>query len=341
MRKHRDTALGGQSEHVNHFQPRRSGCVLDAHPNRQSSRIQLRAQALPYGFDLLRCGRLVGRWSALRQDLRNSGVRDDDRGRKWRAEHHRARRRVTGCRAVVDQRMSVLLLKEAGHVGNADFQFERGGHAVKRFHAPAVVVLAVLVKVDEAGRNHQALCAEDALPCQRVGRDACDLAISDADIARGIEARLGIHDSSAFEYEVILLGERSGGKDQAQCDQRRKENCFAHGTRYYANWLRITNYRVSKGAQQQGIPATGSLSSGLRRLLTRVWRSRWLRRGWHRRIGWHFSGCRALRRQRVVSVLGGDQQAPAASLALRCRDSCSTAFAGWCSPACTGCALAR
>jgi hypothetical protein len=50
---------------------------------------------------------------------------------------------------------------------------------------------------------------------QRLGRDACNLAVDDAHVAGGVEARLRVQDAAAIEHEVVSLGEGgSGGKEQ-------------------------------------------------------------------------------------------------------------------------------
>ena len=93
------------------------------------------------------------------------------------------------CRAVMNQRMTFFCLQKLGHVRHADFQFERGGHAVQGFHALALEVLSVLVEIDEAGSDDQAARADHPLPAQRIGGNASDLAAGDADVADGVETR--------------------------------------------------------------------------------------------------------------------------------------------------------
>ena len=64
----RQPPLGREPEHVNHFQSRRAGCVLNAHSNRQSASVQFRTQPLPNRFDLFRRSGMFGCRPALRQD---------------------------------------------------------------------------------------------------------------------------------------------------------------------------------------------------------------------------------------------------------------------------------
>ncbi len=57
MGVNRHPALGGQTEHVDHFQPRGSRRVLNAHADGQAAGVQFRAQAL---FDSLICSGVAG-----------------------------------------------------------------------------------------------------------------------------------------------------------------------------------------------------------------------------------------------------------------------------------------
>ena len=66
------------------------------------------------------------------------------------------------------------------------------------------------MQVDESRSDDQAGGMDDAASAQRVGRDADDLSVADADVAHGIQAGLGIHDASAFEHEVVLLCVQNG-----------------------------------------------------------------------------------------------------------------------------------
>ena len=87
-----------------------------------------------------------------------------------------------------------------------------------------VIVLGVLVQINETGGDDQVLGAEHPLSDERVGRDASDPAIADADVPRRVEAGFGIHDASAFNDEVVLLGKCGGGRcpGQRKKEQRKK-----------------------------------------------------------------------------------------------------------------------
>ena len=83
--------------------------------------------------------------------------------------------------------------------------------AIKRLDALAGEVLAVLVQVNESGSDHQPAGMDNTAAAQRLGRDADNLSVADADVAHGIHAGLGIHDPSAFEHEIVLLCGHNGG----------------------------------------------------------------------------------------------------------------------------------
>ena len=158
----RQPAPGGETEHVNDFQPGCAGCIRKSHSNRQSARVELGAQARSYGFDLFRRGGLIGGWAALGQDLRDARVVFRRLGGQRGSEHESTRGSVTGRCAVMDQRVAFLDSQELGDVGHTDFQLQCRGHAVKRLDALAFQFLAVLVEIDEAGGDHQSVGMNDA-----------------------------------------------------------------------------------------------------------------------------------------------------------------------------------
>jgi hypothetical protein len=53
---------------------------------------------------------------------------------------------------------------------------------------------------------------DDMPSAQRVGRDADFLSLADANVAYGIHSSFGIHETSAIEHEIILLGGHNGGR---------------------------------------------------------------------------------------------------------------------------------
>jgi len=118
---------------------------------------------------------------------------------------------MAGRGTVVNERVPFFCFEELSDIGRADFQFERGGYAVKRFHSLALHLLTVLMQVNESGSDDQASGMDDTASAERVGRDADNLAVEDANVAHGIEAGFGIHDTSAFEHEVELLRGHDGG----------------------------------------------------------------------------------------------------------------------------------
>jgi hypothetical protein len=91
----------------------------------------------------------------------------------------------------------------AGHVGGPYLEFERRGHAVAHHHAIRLLLLPVFVEIDETRRHDVASCIDDALPGEWRFRDRVDLPGPDADVAHGVEPRLGIHDASVGDDEVV------------------------------------------------------------------------------------------------------------------------------------------
>ena len=57
--------------------------------------------------------------------------------------------------------MALLGSQESGNIRIADFQLQRGGHAVEGFNALAFQVLAVLVQIDKPWSNDQATSRDD------------------------------------------------------------------------------------------------------------------------------------------------------------------------------------
>jgi hypothetical protein len=116
----------------------------------------------------------------------------------------------------MDERMPLLVIQKLSDIRCADFHFESGGDAVECFHALAIGFLAVLVQVDEAGRDDEAGCVNDASSAKRGGGDAGNFAVTDPDVAHRVEGSLRIEDSATFQDEIVLLG---SGRCRAQKTQ--------------------------------------------------------------------------------------------------------------------------
>ena len=63
----------------------------------------------------------------------------------------------------------------------------------------------MLVQVDEAGRDDVTGGVDDARAGERRLGDRRDRAAADADVAHGVEARLGIHHPAVGDDEVVAL----------------------------------------------------------------------------------------------------------------------------------------
>jgi hypothetical protein len=71
--------------------------------------------------------------------------------------------------------------------------------------------LAVLMQIDESRSDYQAGDMNDTQSAERIGRDTGNLSVADADVAHPIQTGFRIHDASALEDEIVLLGGRQGG----------------------------------------------------------------------------------------------------------------------------------
>jgi hypothetical protein len=87
---------------------------------------------------------------------------------------------MAGRAAVVNERVTLFRFQELRDIGRADFQFERCGYAVERFHALALYLLAVLVKINESWSYYQPAGMNNPVSAQRLGRDADNLSVTDA-----------------------------------------------------------------------------------------------------------------------------------------------------------------
>jgi hypothetical protein len=96
-------------------------------------------------------------------------------------------------------------LQELSNVRHADFHFERRGDSIQRLDTLACQVLAMLMQINKAGSDYQTAGANDAPAAQRLGRDANNLAIANANVAHCIHTRFWIHDPAAFEHKIVLL----------------------------------------------------------------------------------------------------------------------------------------
>ena len=75
VRVYGELAFGGDAEHINHFETRGAGRVLNSHTDAERSSINLFAQPLLYPDDLFGSGGLAGGRAAFGQDFRDSGSR--------------------------------------------------------------------------------------------------------------------------------------------------------------------------------------------------------------------------------------------------------------------------
>ena len=114
----------------------------------------------------------------------------------------------------MNQRMAFFRFQEFGDIRRAYFQLQSGRYPIECLHALACEVLRVLVQVNESGCNDQPIGLDDTVPVERVGRNADNLSVADADIAHRIQSGFGVHDSSPCEYKIVLLRGHKDGRDR-------------------------------------------------------------------------------------------------------------------------------
>src|ERR1041385_8282938 len=112
-----------------------------------------------------------------------------------------------------------------------DLQLQRGRHAVVRVVAVALRVLPVRVQIDEPRRHHEAVHVERLSRRERVDRDGGDPALPDGDVARGVQARLGVEHAPAREHEVerLALRSRPARRERSEGEENR------YAGRHYAS----------------------------------------------------------------------------------------------------------
>src|SRR6266550_3275303 len=82
----------------------------------------------------------------------------------------------------------------------------------------------MLMQIDEAGSDDQALGADDSVGAQRIGGNARDLAAGNADIASGIKAGFRVEYTAAFDDEIVLLS-----PDRRRCQGKQAQSQETHG----------------------------------------------------------------------------------------------------------------
>ena len=119
------------------------------------------------------------------------------------AQHLHPRRDVADRHAVVDDLSAFTRLVPSRHVARAHLQLEGRGDAVAHHHPVRLLLLAVLVKVDEAGRDDVARRVDDSRTRERCCRHCLDLAAPDAHVPDTVEARFRIHHAAVGDHQVV------------------------------------------------------------------------------------------------------------------------------------------
>jgi len=134
-----------------------------------------------------------------------------------------ARREMSGTHAEVDQRPLFPLRIPCVDVARAHFELERGCDAVHRFEAIVLFVLAMLVKIDKAGRDSKAASIDHVAPAKCVGTYCSDYTVGNAEIANGVRSRFGIDDTAVEDHKIVDgLRARKGRNQKRANDQENR-----------------------------------------------------------------------------------------------------------------------
>ena len=113
--------------------------------------------------------------------------------------------------SVVDQRFALALAVPGTDILYTDFQLQRRCNAVMNLGAIILWTLAVLVQVDESGRNNVTRSVQHLLPFQRLLRDSGDLSVPNSKMPDRVQPGFRIHDAAVFDNDLEWC---LGGNDQ-------------------------------------------------------------------------------------------------------------------------------
>ena len=179
--------------------------VGEAESHRGRALVQTLADAARDLLDLLGRGEIV-----------LAGVRGQEVAGVAHDAH--AHRDVADARAVVHGLAALAFGVERGDVPGADFELQTGRHPVVRHETVVLVRLAVLVQVDEAGRDHQAGGVDHPGAGQRLLRDRLDAVARDPHVERRVGTRFRIHNPASGEDDVV------GGRGVRACGRRQGQD---------------------------------------------------------------------------------------------------------------------
>jgi hypothetical protein len=134
------------------------------------------------------------------------------------SHHHHPALHVPDAHRKVDRGLPFARRVPRVDIGRADLEFGHRRHAVLRLQRIVGRRLRVLVQVDEPRRHHVSAGVDRRRSVERRFRDRADHAAADADVAHGIETRLGIHHAAAAQDEVEVL--RRQRRDKQPGDKR-------------------------------------------------------------------------------------------------------------------------
>ena len=107
-----------------------------------------------------------------------------------------------GC-SVVDNGVALLTHQPFLQKRHTGFEFQRGRHPVMYLVFVGFVGHAMCMQIYESGGYDQARGIEFPESCEYRRTDFYNAVSSYGDVAYGVEPRFGIHDTPAFDHEVI------------------------------------------------------------------------------------------------------------------------------------------
>ena len=247
----RRTRLAGNAERGRQLLLARHRCVREAEPDGRSALVEPEADSFLDRSDLLRA-----------RDFGLRGVRGQKRASV--AHHCHADRYMSDARAVVHDLATLALTIESRDVAAAHLELEPRRDPVVRHEAVGLVALAVLMQVDEAGRDDEARHVDDPLTGERLLRYGLDFPAPDAHVADSVQPGLGVHYPSPAEHGVVGAGPVGAGGDSGDHrdgGDRRQHRVHGRPTEGpgHGRQAEVPQPESSRSAHV-GTPATGTVS---------------------------------------------------------------------------------
>src|SRR5207247_1976963 len=127
--------------------------------------------------------------------------------------------------------------------------------------AVAAGVLAAGGGVAESGGDHGAAHVQRLPRGGELGRDGGDATARDADVARGVEPRLGVEHASAREHEIVRLGAGCAPRREARQRGEQGGECAGRGQTTARHGRVLTGWSASCTASPSSVHATTTSTS--------------------------------------------------------------------------------